>query len=160
MLTGTALAVPIPSAEARATPATSGVTVYDPPVTIRSDRARRDVRKLSDEGRALRRYLVSYTLRELERLQREVAESGLPESCARLLAVRVERTHDSGKGWAYIDQQLLNKNACMFDASQRVVIKARGAGRGRVVVRLGSGGAPDCAALADARVPKSLVPGC
>lgn len=133
------------------------VVAYDPPKRVRSNSAIRDAKLLTGSPRRLKRYVPRYVSRALK-AEQERAGSSLPDSCTRTLLLRVHRYTESG--WAYVDQKLVNAASCSFDASQRVVLKASTGGRGRVVARLGSGGAPDCGALDDSGVPAGLVPGC
>lgn len=136
---------------------TTAIRVYDPPVTVRSQRPARDVKDLRGAPANLRQYLPSHVARELMRAEKATG-GALPASCTRRMVLSVQRV--DGTGWALVAQRLVNAPACGFDAGQTVVVKATTRGRGRVAVRLGSGGQPDCSSLTAAGVPLGLVPGC
>jgi len=142
---------PRPSAQQRA----PRFIDFRPPVRIRSQRAAADARAVRGATPRLRKFLAAYPDRA-RRKEAALAGDSLPGSCFRRLRIGVERIRPDA--WAVVSQRLVNR--CGFDASQRVVLKAARHGKGRVVARLGSGGAPDCTALSAAGVPEGLVRGC
>lgn len=137
--------------------ALANIRAYRPPVRVRSQYAERDAKKLVGAPTNLRRYVPTYVGRELARTKMAL-DGNLPADCLRRMFVFVQRIDD--RGWAVVSQRLNNDASCGFDAAQSVVIKASSRGHGRAVVRLGSGGMPDCEALTAAGVPQGLVLGC